>query len=40
MKMKSFSNLQDFGSMKDDSIWTLKRGECEGKEYLIRISKN
>lgn len=41
LKLKSFKKLIDVPSEKDEeSIWILKKGTLESRDYIIRISKH
>jgi hypothetical protein len=37
LRLKNFSNMMDISDM-EDSIWIKKKGNFEGKTYLVRIS--
>ena len=40
MRLKHFKRLEDLASDREESIWVLKKGYLESKEYIIRISKH
>lgn len=40
MRLKHFKKLEDMMSSKEESIWVLKKGYLDHKEYIIRISKH
>lgn len=41
LKLKRFKKLSDIPSDKDEeSIWIIKKGTLESRDYIIRISKH
>ncbi len=41
IKLKNFKKLQDIQLEKEEeSIWILKKGTVDHKDYIIRISKH
>jgi len=40
MRLKHFKKLEDVNQEKEESIWILKKGSLDHKEYIVRISKH
>lgn len=41
LKLKNFKNLTDLASEREEeSIWILKKGQIDGTDYIVRISKH